>query len=156
MITSYFATCERCLSCETGKWRHTTPDWTPPAPRPAMALPMMKAIELGAAPQMAEPTSNNTRAVRKVAFTFRKAYNFPNTNRKAQLVSRYAVPYQPTSFNAWNSFVIAGVAVAMMSLSCKHLSAWTHSGLSLEYASRYIPKPPETWLYRWMSSTMRI
>jgi hypothetical protein len=52
--------------------------------------------------------------------------------------------------------VIAGVAVAMMSLSCKHLSAWTHSALSPEYASRYIPKPPKTWLYRWMSSTMRI
>ena len=127
MITSYFATCERCLHCATGKWRHTTPDWTPPAPRPAMALPMMKATELGAAPQMAEPTSNNTRAVRKVAFKFRKVYSFPNTNRKAQLVSRYAVPYQPTSFEAWNSFVIAGVAVDMMSLSCKHLSAWTRS-----------------------------
>lgn len=100
-----------------------------------MALPMMKAIELGAAPQMAEPTSNNTRAVIKVAFTFRKVYNFPNTNRKAQLVSRYAVPYQPTSFDAWNSFVIAGVAVAMMSLSCKQLSARDYMALSLESAS---------------------
>lgn len=53
-----------------------------------MALPMMNAIELGAAPQMAEPASNNTRAVRKVTLTFRKVYNFPNINRKAQLVSR--------------------------------------------------------------------
>jgi len=53
-----------------------------------MALPIMKAIEFGAAPQMAEPTSNNTTAVRKVALTFMKVYIFPNTNKKAQLVSR--------------------------------------------------------------------
>lgn len=53
-----------------------------------MALPMMKAIEFGAAPQMAAPTSNSTTAVRKVALTFKKVYIFPNTNKKAQLVSR--------------------------------------------------------------------
>lgn len=29
----------------------------PPAPRPAIALPQMKAIEVGAAPQSADPTS---------------------------------------------------------------------------------------------------
>lgn len=29
----------------------------PPAPRPAIALPQMKAIEFGAAPQRADPTS---------------------------------------------------------------------------------------------------
>jgi hypothetical protein len=55
---------------------------------PAMALPMMKAIEFGAAPQMAEPTSNSATAVRKVALMFKKVYIFPNTNKKAQLVSR--------------------------------------------------------------------
>lgn len=64
------------------------PDWMPPAPRPAMALPMMKAIEFGAAPQMAEPTSNKRTAARKVALTFMKVYIFPNTNMNAQLVSR--------------------------------------------------------------------
>lgn len=37
-----------------------------------MALPMMKAMELGAAPQMAEPISNSTTAVKNVAFTFIK------------------------------------------------------------------------------------
>ncbi len=50
--------------------RRTTPDWTPPAPRPAMARPMMKAIEFGAAPQMAEPASNSMTAIRKVVLTF--------------------------------------------------------------------------------------
>jgi hypothetical protein len=53
-----------------------------------MALPMMKAIELGAAPQMAEPTSNNTAAAMKVALTSRKVYILPNTSKKAQLVRR--------------------------------------------------------------------
>jgi hypothetical protein len=63
-----------------------------------MALPTMKVTELGAAPQMAEPTSNRRTAVRKVVLTFMKVYIFPKTNKKAQLVSRYAVPYQPMSF----------------------------------------------------------
>ena len=53
-----------------------------------MALPMMKAVEFGAAPQVAEPTSNNTMAARKVDLTWNKVYSFPNTNKKAQLVSR--------------------------------------------------------------------
>jgi hypothetical protein len=53
-----------------------------------MALPMMNAIEFGAEPQMAEPTSNSRTAVRKVVLTFKSAYIFPNTNKKAQLVSR--------------------------------------------------------------------
>ena len=35
-----------------------------------MALPMMKAIEFGAAPQIAEPTSNMITALKKVYFTF--------------------------------------------------------------------------------------
>jgi hypothetical protein len=49
---------------------------------------MMKAIEFGAAPQMAEPASNRMTAVRKVALTFKMVYIFPNTNKKAQLVRR--------------------------------------------------------------------
>jgi hypothetical protein len=53
-----------------------------------MALPMMKAIEFGAPPQMAEPTSNNMTAVRKVALMLKTVYIFPNTNKNAQLVSR--------------------------------------------------------------------
>ncbi len=33
------------------------PEKMPAEPRPAMARPTMKAVELGAAPQMAEPVS---------------------------------------------------------------------------------------------------
>lgn len=40
----------------------------PAEARPATALPMMKAMELGAAPQRAEPTSKTTRQIRKVHF----------------------------------------------------------------------------------------
>jgi hypothetical protein len=71
------------------------PDCTPPAPNPAMALPTTKAIEFGAAPQIAEPTSNSTNAAKKVVLTLKAMYSFPNTNKNAQFVSRYAVPYQP-------------------------------------------------------------
>lgn len=59
---------------------HTTPGSTPPAPRPAMALPNMKAIELGAAPQMADPASNSTIDVKKVVLTGKNLYTFPNTS----------------------------------------------------------------------------
>jgi hypothetical protein len=60
----------------------------PPAPKPAIALPTMKATELGAAPQIAEPISKSMTATRKVILTFKKEYIFPNTNKNAQLVSR--------------------------------------------------------------------
>ena len=71
-----------------------------------MALPRMKAIELGAAPQRAEPASNRTTDVKNVALTLKTWYIFPNTSWKAQLVSRYAVPYQPMSSAELNSLVI--------------------------------------------------
>jgi hypothetical protein len=48
----------------------------------------MKAIEFGAAPQMAEPTSKSMTAVKKVALTFMKVYIFPNSNMNVQLVRR--------------------------------------------------------------------
>ncbi len=41
----------------------------PAAPTPAIALPTMKAAELEAAPQTAEPTSNSKILVRKTPFT---------------------------------------------------------------------------------------
>lgn len=86
-----------------------------------MALPIMKATEFGAAPQRTEPISNKRTEHRKVVFTL-KVYNFPKASKKAQLVSRYAVPYQPTSLNAWNSSVMVDVTVEMISLSCEHAS----------------------------------
>ena len=91
----------------------------PPDPRPAMDLPRMKATEFGAAPQRAEPASNSRMDVRKVALMLKKVYSFPNTSWKAQLVIRYAVPYQPISPAELNSLVIWGIAVEMMRRSCE-------------------------------------
>lgn len=42
-----------------------TPENTPALPAPAIARPMIKAVELGAAPQMAEPTSKVPMAAKK-------------------------------------------------------------------------------------------
>ena len=66
----------------------TTPDMTPPEPRPAMALPTMKASEVGAAPHRAEPASNRMMEARKVALTLKTRYTLPNSSWKAQLVRR--------------------------------------------------------------------
>lgn len=46
----------------------TAPPEMPDEPMPAMARPMMKAVELGAAPQIAEPTSKRATAARKTSF----------------------------------------------------------------------------------------
>lgn len=48
------------------------PDMMPADPSPAMARPMMKAGEVGAAPHTAEPTSNRKMAVRKTDLTLKK------------------------------------------------------------------------------------
>ena len=71
-----------------------------------MLLPKMKAIEFGAAPQRADPASKSKIDVKKVALMLKILYNFPNTNWKAQFVSRNAVPYQPISPAELNSSVI--------------------------------------------------
>lgn len=43
-----------------------TPEKMPAPPRPAIARPIIKAIELGAAPHMADPISNKTIVIKKV------------------------------------------------------------------------------------------
>lgn len=66
----------------------TTPEKIPAAPTPAMALPIMKTTELGAAPQIAEPISNSTTVARKVFFTEKKVYSLPNINWNEHVVRR--------------------------------------------------------------------
>lgn len=46
--------------------------------------------------------------------TLKKVYILPNASWNAQLVSRYAVAYQPMSFAELNSSVICGMAVEMI------------------------------------------
>jgi hypothetical protein len=43
-----------------------TPEKIPAPPRPAIARPTMKTIELGAAPHMTDPTSNKAIVNKKV------------------------------------------------------------------------------------------
>lgn len=51
-------------------WNKMTlaPERIPEHPIPAMALPTMKTIELGAAPQTADPTSKSRQLARKTGF----------------------------------------------------------------------------------------
>lgn len=60
----------------------------PALPRPAIARPTMKATELGAAPQMAEPISKSPMETRKTPLTLKKLYSFPKLSWNEQLVSR--------------------------------------------------------------------
>ena len=129
----------------------------PPDPRPAMDLPKMKATEFGAAPQRAEPASNSRTDVRKVALMLKTVYSFPKTSWKAQLVSRYAVPYQPISPAELNSLVIWGMAVEMMRRSCER--GWSVCSseelATLEVGRRRSangPETPRTCRRRWTSS----
>lgn len=50
----------------------THPEKMPAAPTPWMARPMMKAVEDGAAPQMAEPISKSAMEEMKTVFTDQK------------------------------------------------------------------------------------
>jgi hypothetical protein len=78
----------------------------PAAPSPAIALPTMKAAEFGEASQMAEPTSNNRILEIKTSLIGKRVYILPNNSWNAQHVSKYALPYQPTSGRELNSSVI--------------------------------------------------
>jgi len=89
----------------------------PAEPSPETALPTINAAELGAAPHTAEPISNSSTETRNVPLTLKNVYNFPNSSWNAQLVIRYAAPYQPMSVTERNSFVISGIAVERMSRS---------------------------------------
>lgn len=69
-------------------YKLTTPEKIPAAPTPAMARPTMKTTELGAAPQMADPTSNKMTVARKTVFTEKKVYSLPNINWNEHVVRR--------------------------------------------------------------------
>jgi hypothetical protein len=88
----------------------TTPAKIPAAPTPQIALPIMKAIELGAAPQRAEAVSNIRMLVSRVFFTEKKVYILPNNSWDAQHVNKYTLPYQPTSVRELKSSVMRGMA----------------------------------------------
>ena len=66
----------------------SAPENKPEAPRPAMARPTMRAIELGATPQISEPTSKMKRVSRNIHLILKKVYSRPKKSWKADKVSR--------------------------------------------------------------------
>jgi hypothetical protein len=64
------------------------PEKIPADPTPAIARPMIKAAELGAAPQMALPISKMTRAIKKTHLMEKKVYSLPKKSWNAQVVRR--------------------------------------------------------------------
>lgn len=50
------------------------PENRPAEPKPAIALPTIKATEVGAAPQIALPTSNQNRAIMNTNFVENREY----------------------------------------------------------------------------------
>lgn len=89
----------------------------PAAPIPAIARPTIRADDVVALPQTAEPTSKNKMADNRIPLSENEAYMAPKTSWNEQLVRRYAVPYQLTSSRAWNWSTIRGMAVDKMVLS---------------------------------------
>jgi hypothetical protein len=59
----------------------------PAEPRPAMARPRMKIIEVGATPQIVEPVSKITRKLIKVHFVEYSRYMRPQIGNKQAVAS---------------------------------------------------------------------
>lgn len=79
--------------------RIIVPEGMQAEPSPAIARPTINAIEVGVAPQSAEPISKTRMLPRKTHFGAKRVYSLPKTSWKAELVRRYAEPYQPTSMH---------------------------------------------------------
>lgn len=76
-----------------------------------MALPRIKASELGAVAQTTDPTSNSNSDDKNTHLTSNSAYNFPKRSWKQLVAMRYADGYQAISLSELNSAVILGTAV---------------------------------------------
>lgn len=92
----------------------TIPAKIPAAPIPEIALPMMKAREVGAAPAITDATSKMITLIMRTCFRGHNVYSLPNSSCSAQHVNKYEPPYQPTSSKELNSLVMCGMAVAMI------------------------------------------
>lgn len=86
----------------------------PAPPIPLIALPTTTAVELVAVAQRTFPISKITPASKKLALRGKYLYAFPHEDRKAKLVSEYALEYQTTLLKLPNSAVMEGMAVEIM------------------------------------------
>lgn len=64
------------------------PEKIPADPMPAIARPMISAVDVGAAPQITEPSSNKAMAVKKTTLTEWYVYSLPKSSWKLQVVRR--------------------------------------------------------------------
>lgn len=78
---------------------------------------MMSVRLVRATPQIRDPSSKMVMVARKTALMLKKVYSRPKMSCSAAVVSRYELPYQPTSLRLRNSSVMRGIAVAMIELS---------------------------------------
>ena len=85
---------------------------SPANPRPVTALPAMNMVDEIVVAQSKDPTRNMELLNKKMALIEKSLYSFANPNWKAQVHSRNADAYHPTSAEVWKWFVILGTAVA--------------------------------------------
>lgn len=85
------------------------PDNTPPAPTPAIALPMMNIVVFFAVAQMRDPIMTSDITNMKTRLTEKLWYTLPQVGWSVVVVSKYAEVYQLASNNEWKSFVIRGL-----------------------------------------------
>lgn len=95
----------------------------PAPPMPAMARPMMRMKDVGAAPHRRLPTSNTMMEDKKVVLRGKYLYALPQVDWKPAVVMKNAELYQETSAMPWNSSVIFGIAVATIVYKSNQLPA---------------------------------
>jgi hypothetical protein len=85
---------------------------SPENPRPVTALPTMNIEDEAAVAQSKDPMRNMTLLIKKIVLIEKCLYSFANPNWNAQVQSRNADEYHPTSATVWKWFVMLGTAVA--------------------------------------------
>lgn len=70
----------------------------------------MRVIELGATPDIKDPSRNMNMASMYDHLIWNSVKTRPNTGWNAQAVNRYDEPYHPISGVLWNSAVMYGIA----------------------------------------------
>lgn len=98
----------------------------PAHPIPAIARPIMRASELGAAPHSRLPSSNRPIEPRNVHLRGKYLYALPHDAWKLPEVKKKAEPYHEAMSSRWNSSVILGIAVATIVWVRSMLDTRTH------------------------------
>lgn len=105
------------------------PASSPENPRPVTARPTMNIIDEAAVAQSNEPTRKITMLIKKMVLIEKSLYSFANPNWNAQVQSRNADEYHPTSATVWKWLVMLGTAVATMLASRPPRMRTTHSAM---------------------------